>query len=80
MYWAWRAPHPQSIVVFMHGLDRSELYPGNHLPWIEHLVRMGSDVDLPTYESAPGRGPALLNSAQATVAAMVRLGVHGSRW
>jgi len=74
IYWAWRAPQPKSIVVFMHGLDQSELYPGNHLPWIEHLVRMGNDVIYPRYESAPGRGPALLHSAKATVAAMVRLG------
>ena len=39
LYWVWRAPHPKSVVVFMHGLDQSELYPANHLPWIEHLVR-----------------------------------------
>jgi hypothetical protein len=71
IYWVWRAPHPQSIVVFMHGLDQSELYPGNHLPWIEHLVRMGNDVVYPRYENAPGRGPALLHSAKATVAAIV---------
>ena len=58
-------PHPRSVVVFMHGLDQSELYPGNHLPWIEHLVRMGNDVIYPRYESAPGRGPALLHSAKA---------------
>ena len=74
IYWVWRAPHPKSIVVFMHGLDRSELYPGNHLPWIEHLVRMGSDVIYPRYENAPGRGPALLHSAKAVIAGMTRLG------
>jgi len=74
IYWVWRAPQPKSIVIFMHGLDQSELYPGNHLPWIEHLVRMGNDVIYPRYENAPGRGPALLHSAKATVAAMVRLG------
>src|SRR4051812_96280 len=74
IYWVWRAPHPQSVVIFMHGLDQSELYPGNHLPWIEHLVRMGNDVIYPRYETAPGRGPALLHSARAVVAAMVRLG------
>ena len=58
----------------MHGLDQSELYPGNHLPWIEHLVRTGNDVIYPRYESGPGGPPALLHSAMATVAAMVRLG------
>lgn len=74
IYWVWRAPQPKSMVIFMHGLDQSELYPGNHLPWIEHLVQMGNDVIYPRYESSPGRGPALLNSAKAVVAAMVRLG------
>src|SRR3954470_13800347 len=74
IYWVWHAPHPQAIVVFLHGLDQSELYPGNHLPWIEHLVRMGNDVIYPRYETAPGRGPALLHSAKAVVSAMVRLG------
>jgi pimeloyl-ACP methyl ester carboxylesterase len=74
MYWVWRAPNPRAVVVFMHGLDPSELYPANHLPWIEHLVRMGNDVIYPRYESAPGRGPALLHSAKAVVAGIVRLG------
>src|SRR3954454_2591558 len=74
IYWVWRAPHPQSVVIFMHGLDQSELYPGNHLPWIEHLVRMGNDVIYPRYETAPGRGPALLHSAKAVTAAIIRLG------
>ncbi len=74
LYWVWRTPHPRSIVVFMHGLDQSELYPGNHLPWIEHLVRAGNDVIYPRYENAPGRGPALLHSAKATIAGIIRLG------
>jgi hypothetical protein len=44
-YWLWRAPGvPKSVVVFLHGLDRSELTPANHLPWIEHLARQGDDV------------------------------------
>ena len=74
IYWVWKARQAKSIVVFLHGLHQSELYPGNHLPWIEHLVRMGNDVIYPRYENAPGRGPALLHSAKAVVAAMVRLG------
>ncbi len=74
LYWVWRAPHPRSVVVFMHGLDQSELYPGNHLPWIEHLVRAGNDVIYPRYENAPGRGPALLHSAKAVIAGIIRLG------
>jgi pimeloyl-ACP methyl ester carboxylesterase len=74
LYWVWRAPHPKSVVVFMHGLDQSELYPANHLPWIEHLVRQGNDVIYPRYENAPGRGPALLHSAKAVTAGIIRLG------
>jgi pimeloyl-ACP methyl ester carboxylesterase len=74
LYWVWRAPHPKALVVFMHGLDQSELYPGNHLPWIDHLVRAGNDVVYPRYENAPGRGPALLHSAKAVAAGIARLG------
>jgi hypothetical protein len=45
IYWLWRAPaKAKTVVVFMHGLDRSELYPSNHLPWIEHLAQQGNDV------------------------------------
>lgn len=74
LYWVWRAPHPKSVIVFMHGLDQSELYPANHLPWIEHLVRTGNDVIYPRYENSPGRGPALLHSAKAVVAGIITLG------
>jgi len=74
IYWLWRARHPRAVVVFEHGLDQSELYPGNHLPWIEHLAAAGNDVVYPRYESAPGRGPAIRHSLIAVHAALLRLG------
>ncbi len=74
IYWLWRVPHPRAVVVFEHGLDPSELYPGNHQPWLDHLAREGSDVIYPRYEDAPGRGPALIHSLTAIHAALVRLG------
>jgi pimeloyl-ACP methyl ester carboxylesterase len=75
MYWLWRAKaQPRSVVVFLHGLDQSELYPSNHLPWIEHLVRQGNDVVYPRYETNPGKFGALRHSLASVQAALRRLG------
>jgi alpha-beta hydrolase superfamily lysophospholipase len=74
-YWLWRARgKPKAVVVFMHGLDESELRPANHLPWIEHLAGQGNEVVYPRYEVVPGGGPALLHTLIGVHAALVRLG------
>jgi pimeloyl-ACP methyl ester carboxylesterase len=42
-YWLWRAHgKPRAVVVFLHGLDASELTPKNHLPWLRHLAAYGA--------------------------------------
>ena len=58
----------------MHGLDHSELYPGNHLPWIEHLVRRATTSSTPATRTHPAARPALLHSAKAAIAGIIRLG------
>jgi pimeloyl-ACP methyl ester carboxylesterase len=74
MYWLWKAHgKPKSVVVFLHGLDQSELYPANHLPWIEHLAQQGNDVIYPRYESNPGARGAIRHTLNAVDAAMRRL-------
>lgn len=74
-YWLWRAQgKPRAVVVFMHGLDRRELKPKNHLAWIEHLVEQGDDVVYPMYEVQPGVRGALLHTLTAVGAALKRLG------
>jgi pimeloyl-ACP methyl ester carboxylesterase len=74
-YWLWRAPgKPKAVVLFLHGLDRSELSPANHLPWIEHLVGRGADVVYPAYEAQPGDRGALRHTLNAFGAALRRLG------
>ncbi len=75
VYWVWRAQgKPRAVVVFLHGLDRSELNPANHLPWIEHLARRGDDVIYPMYEVQPGARGALRHVLAAVDAALRRLG------
>ena len=75
VYWLWRSEgRPKAVVVFLHGLDRRELNPKNHLPWIEHLVRQGNDVVYPTYEVQPGVRGALLHTLTAVDAGLKRLG------
>lgn len=75
IYWLWRAQgKPKAVVVFLHGLSRTELGPANHLPWIEHLVRRGDDVIYPMYETQPGTYGALRHTLNALEAAMRRLG------
>jgi pimeloyl-ACP methyl ester carboxylesterase len=74
-YWLWRAQgKPRAVVIFLHGLARSELSPVNHLPWIEHLARQGDDVVYPTYETEPGARGAVRHIFFAVDAAMRRLG------
>jgi pimeloyl-ACP methyl ester carboxylesterase len=42
---------PRSLVIFLHGFGGpTEETPANHLPWLKHLVAMGSDVVYPRYE------------------------------
>jgi pimeloyl-ACP methyl ester carboxylesterase len=75
IYWTWRASgKPKTVVVFMHGLDQSELYPSNHLPWIDHLAQRGNDVVYPRYENNPGAFGALRHTLVAVRAALVHLG------
>jgi hypothetical protein len=61
LYWLWHAQGKrQAVVVFLHGLDRSELNPANHLPWIEHLAQRGDDVIYPNpFEGPVPRRPLL---------------------
>jgi pimeloyl-ACP methyl ester carboxylesterase len=74
-YWLW-LPHgkPKAVVVFLHGLDPTELTPVNHRPWLEHLARRGDDVVYPKYEAEPLARGALRHSLYAVNAAMQRLG------
>jgi len=74
-YWIWKARGaPKAVVVFEHGLDRSELDPWNHTAWIDHLVARGNDIVYPRYETVPGGGPALLHSLIGIHDGLVRLG------
>jgi poly(3-hydroxybutyrate) depolymerase len=75
VYWLWRPQDkPRAVVIFLHGLSRTELSPANHLPWIEHLVRQGNDVIYPMYETQPGERGAVRHIFFAVDAAMKRLG------
>jgi pimeloyl-ACP methyl ester carboxylesterase len=74
-YWLWRAyGKPRAVVVFLHGLDASELTPKNHLPWLRHLVAEGNDVVYPRYETRPGAYGAIRHTLTAVGAALRRLG------
>ena len=74
-YWIWHAAgKPHAVVLFLHGLDYSEIHPANHLVWIEHLARKGDDVIYPAYEAQPGQLGALRRSLSAVNAALQRLG------
>jgi pimeloyl-ACP methyl ester carboxylesterase len=44
----------RALVVYLHGLDETELSPANHRPWLWHLAREGDAVVYPRYESNPG--------------------------
>jgi pimeloyl-ACP methyl ester carboxylesterase len=46
--------HTRAVVVYLHGLDESELNPANHRPWLWHLAREGDAVVYPRYEAVPG--------------------------
>jgi len=75
LYWLWHAQgRRQAVVLFLHGLDRSELNPANHLPWIEHLARQGDDVIYPAYEVQPGARGAIRHTLNALGPALRRLG------
>jgi len=75
LYWLWHAQGKrQAVVVFLHGLDRSELNPANHLPWIEHLAQQGDDVIYPMYEIQPGARGAIRHTLDAVGPALRRLG------
>lgn len=49
-------------------------YPGNHLPWLEHLAQQGYDVVYPRYEVTPGARGAIRHTLNALDAALQRLG------
>lgn len=49
---------PRSLVVFLHGYGGPrEETPANHVPWLRHLARNGSDVIYPRYEVGGGFDP-----------------------
>jgi acetyl esterase/lipase len=52
--WLFRpAGKPKALVIYFHGQGGpQEATPGNHLPWINHLVARGSAVIYPRYEMA----------------------------
>jgi hypothetical protein len=52
--WLYRpAGKPKDVVVYFHGQGGpTETTPANHLPWIKHLVKRGSIVIYPRYETA----------------------------
>lgn len=58
---AWFYPaagKPRSLVVFLHGYGGArEETPVNHLPWLRHLTREGSDVIYPRYEQGGSLSP-----------------------
>jgi pimeloyl-ACP methyl ester carboxylesterase len=75
LYWLWHAQGKRkAVVIFLHGLDRSELNPANHLPWIEHLAQQGDAVIYPMYEIQPGARGAIRHTLNAVNLALRRLG------
>jgi pimeloyl-ACP methyl ester carboxylesterase len=52
MVWFYRAEgKPRSLVIFLHGYGGArEETPVNHVAWLKHLARNGSDVIYPRYE------------------------------
>jgi pimeloyl-ACP methyl ester carboxylesterase len=74
-YWLFLPKgEPKAVVVFLHGLDESELRPDNHLPWLRHLAAQGDAVVYPRYELKPGTFGAVRHTVAATSAALRRLG------
>src|SRR2546428_10396472 len=51
-YWLYRPARgaPRAVVIFLHGLDTSELTPRNHRPWLRQLAAEGDAVGYPRYE------------------------------
>jgi hypothetical protein len=74
-YWLFLpAGKPKAVVLFLHGLDESELRPGNHLGWLRHLSAEGDAVVYPRYEVEPGLYGAIRHTMVATASALRRLG------
>lgn len=74
-YWLYRpAGRMRAVVVYLHGLDESELIPANHRPWLWHLALKGDAVVYPKYETVPGAFGANRHIQLAVAAAMRRLG------
>jgi pimeloyl-ACP methyl ester carboxylesterase len=74
-YWLYRPrDEPRAVVVYLHGLDESELIPANHRAWLFHLALEGDAVVYPTYETAPGAYGATRHIQLAVAEAMRRLG------
>jgi pimeloyl-ACP methyl ester carboxylesterase len=65
--------HVKAVVVFLHGLDESELIPANHRAWLWHLALQGDAVIYPKYETIPGEYGANRHIEEAVVAALRRL-------
>jgi pimeloyl-ACP methyl ester carboxylesterase len=65
----------RAVVVFLHGLDESELIPANHRAWLWHLARQGDAVVYPRYETVPGEYGANRHIENAVLAALDRLDV-----
>jgi pimeloyl-ACP methyl ester carboxylesterase len=75
-YWLFRPTgHVRAVVVFLHGLDDSELIPANHRAWLRHLALQGDAVVYPKYETVPGQFGANRHIEDAVLAALDRLDV-----
>ena len=63
----------RAVVVYLHGLDESELNTANHRPWLWHLALQGDAVVYPRYEINPGTYGANRHIELAVEAALRRL-------
>jgi pimeloyl-ACP methyl ester carboxylesterase len=74
-YWLYRPTgHVRAVVVYLHGLDESELTTANHRLWLWHLALQGDAVVYPKYENVPGRYGANRHIERAVESALRRLG------
>lgn len=73
-YWLYRPTGEiRAVVVYLHGLDESELTPANHRAWLWHLALQGDAVVYPTYEAVPGAYGANRHIELAVADALKRL-------
>jgi pimeloyl-ACP methyl ester carboxylesterase len=73
-YWLYRPTgRVRAVVVYLHGLDESELSTANHRPWLWHLALQGDAVVYPKYENVPGQYGANRQIERAVESALRRL-------